>query len=584
MRRAEGAYGDLLDDDGASMTDHDGCAAKLQTQKPDHATNLRADQALHPVWFDPKMPERKDCVLGELLESGAANHPERVFARFENGDNWTYRATLQRVRKLAASLQKLGVQKGDCVLVWLPNGPDLIQTWFAINYLGAVYAPINTAYRGNLLEHVIANSGASIIVAHAELCERLFNCNTRQLETVIATGPGAKVPAPLLHLTIDQVLSSSVDTELQRDFGVMPWDTLAIIYTSGTTGASKGILCSHLHFYTIGLLAVGFIEPGERCLVNLPLFHIGAAGGVYGSLARGAGIAVVDGFNTEKFWDQVRDYDCAVGCGLVGSMVTFLASRPAADNDRDNPLRRILVAPVNHMLVDLAARHDFEYFTGFGMGEAPIPLISELNPTLLGCCGTSRSGIECRIVDSHDLEVQPGETGELVIRSDLPWSMNHGYVGMPEATCDAWRNGWFHTGDAFRQDADGNYYFVDRIKDSIRRRGENISSVEVEAAVMQHPTVQDAAAIPVPSDLGEDEVMIVVQPREGEQVVAQELIQLLSEILPYFMVPRYIRIMSDLPKTPTNKVRKFLLREQGVTKDTWDREAAGIKLKREKLS
>ena len=265
-------------------------------------------------------------------------------------------------------------------------------------------------------------------------------------------------------------------------------------------------------------------------------------------------------------------------------MVAFLSKRPAAENDKDNPLRRALVAPVNQTLIELARRHDFEYFTGFGMGEAPVPLISELNPTINGYCGVPRAGIECRLVDQHDQEVASGEIGGLIVRADLPWSMNHGYIGMPEATVQAWRNSWFHTGDAFRQDAAGKYYFVDRIKDSIRRRGENISSLEVEAAVIQHAAVQDAAAIPVPSESGEDEVMVIAQLCDTESISPEELCHFLIERLAYFMVPRYLRFIPALPKTPTNKVRKFLLREEGVTADTWDREAAGIILKRERLS
>jgi len=191
--------------------------------------------------------------------------------------------------------------------------------------------------------------------------------------------------------------------------------------------------------------------------------------------------------------------------------------------------------------------------------------------------------VDVRLVDRNDCEVAVGEIGEMILRTDRPWAMNHGYYKNPEATAEAWRNGWFHTGDAFRQDADGYYYFVDRVKDAIRRRGENISSFEVEAEVIAHPDVREAAAVGVPSEFSEDEVLVAVAPIEGKTIDPAELILFLAERMPHFMVPRYLRIMDNLPKTPTEKVRKHALRDEGVSDDAWDREAAGIKIKRERL-
>ena len=536
----------------------------------------------HPTWFNPDMPPRDDCVLGAMLERAARENPQRVFALFEDGSAWTYANTLLYTRQWARGLQQLGVAKSDSVLVWLPNGPEILRSWFALSWLGGIYAPVNVSYRGALLEHVIANSGAKVMIAHAGLIERLKGLDLASLERVVAIGeaPNVRLSVPLAPAT---ALAGDADA-LEPVPEVMPWDTMAVIYTSGTTGPSKGVLCSYLHYYTVGMLAVGFMAPHERCLISMPLFHLGATGGVYGSLARQASIAVVDGFSTDRFWDQIRSMNCAVQCGLVGSVTAFLAKRPPAPDDRNNPLRRVLVAPVDEKIVELAKRHDFEYFTGFGMSEAPIPLVSEVNPTDSGYCGRPRSGIECRIVDANDIEVATGTVGELMVRANLPWSMNSGYVNAPEATARAWRNGWFHTGDAFYKDDAGRYFFVDRIKDSIRRRGENISSLEVEKVVLQFPDVLDAAAIPVPSHYSEDEVMIVVQARPGRRIAPAALIEFLIPRMAHFMVPRFVRLMDELPKTPTNKVQKTQLREQGITPDTWDREGAGIVLKRDRLA
>ena len=206
-----------------------------------------------------------------------------------------------------------------------------------------------------------------------------------------------------------------------------------------------------------------------------------------------------------------------------------------------------------------------DVYTIFNMTEVATPVFSELNPTQLGTCGRARDGVEVRLVDENDCEVAPGEVGEMMVRMDRPWAMNHGYYKNPEATVKAWRNGWFHTGDAFRRDAEGNLYFVDRMKDAIRRRGENISSFEVESEVAANPAVREAAAIPVPSELGEDEVMVVIAPVAEQRIDPEALFDFLVPRMAHFMLPRYIRVVDELPKTPTAKVQKHLLREDGVT-------------------
>ncbi len=535
-----------------------------------------------PEWYSPKLPDRNSCVIGPLLDRGKNQHPDRIFAKFENGTEWTYFDIWLKVRSWAAGLQKVGVSEGDAVLVWLPNRPEIINAWFAINYIGASYAPVNTAYRGDLLAHVIKNSGAKILIAHRDLISRLSDIDLAKLELVISIGDLPQISLPVL-LKNSEILDDHPDNVLvTRD--IMPWDTAAIIYTSGTTGPSKGVKCSYFHFYNVGTLAVGFIDSSERCFINMPLFHIGAAGGVFGSLVRQASIGVVDGFSTSDFWNQLRELDCQVMCGMVGSVIAFLSKRPSSDDDKDNPLRRVVVAPINSQVIQLAKRHNFEYFTGFGMTEAPMPLISEIGTVLEGgYCGRPRDGVECRVVDENDIEVPSGRVGELIIRSDHPWAMNHGYVSNADATVKAWRNGWFHTGDAFTKDEDGRFYFVDRMKDAIRRRGENVSSQEVEMTVLQFPGVLDVAAIPIPAEEDEDEVMVVIQPKVGEVIQPVALIEFLIPRMAHFMVPRYVRFLKELPKTPTNKVQKKILRDDGLTLDTWDREGAGIVLKRIRL-
>jgi crotonobetaine/carnitine-CoA ligase len=246
-------------------------------------------------------------------------------------------------------------------------------------------------------------------------------------------------------------------------------------------------------------------------------------------------------------------------------------------------LKKAVCVPWNEDTMAVGRRYGIDVRTTFNMTEVSSPMLSDLYPPEPGTCGKPRPGVEARVVDDNDCEVAPGEFGELILRTDQPWAMNHGYYKNPEATARAWRNGWFHTGDGFRYDENGYFFFVDRIKDAIRRRGENISSFEVESEATAFAAVREAAAIPVPSELGEDEVMIVVAPVPGQSVEPLALFQFLEPRMAHFMLPRFIRVVDDLPKTPTQKVQKHLLKDAGVTNDTWDREAAGIKVKRQKI-
>lgn len=544
---------------------------------------MRPTDTPHPPWFDAVMPTRDQCVLGPLLDHWASRKPQSTFAMFEDGTAWTWQETRQHVRATAQALQSLGVKKGDAVIAWLPNGQAMFLMWFACNYIGAVFVPVNTSYRGALLEHVIANSGARLMVCHHGLVQRLQGIGLSQLEHVVIQGP---TPADIALQECRLLTSESLqgDGELLAPVApIEPWDTHGIIYTSGTTGPSKGVLTSYLHVRTTSIACYGYIGQEDRILVNLPMFHVGGTTSIYAALVRGASFVLVDAFNSRTFWSQIRTTGCTTTAGLIGVMAEFLAKAPPSPQDDDNPLRIVTLAPVSAQTVELAGRYRFDYVTGFNMTEVSVPLVAELNTRAFGSCGRPRTGVHCRLVNEHDIEVPDGEPGELILRTDLPWAITTGYNAMPEATARAWRNGWFHTGDIFRKDREGNYYFIDRAKDAIRRRGENISSLEVEREVLAHPSVQEAAALPVPNEDGEDDVMVVLAAKPGTVIDEAELLGFLIPRMAHFMVPRYLRILPELPKTPTNKVQKLELRRQGITSDTWDRERAGISVRRERL-
>jgi crotonobetaine/carnitine-CoA ligase len=543
-----------------------------------------ATQAHHPPWFDPQMPRREDCVLKAILDDRAARFPSRRIALFEDGTEWTWSECRELVRTEAAALQALGVRSGDRVIAWLPNGPALVRAWFAINYLGAIFVPLNTAYRGATLEHTINACRARLMVAHTVLIERLDGLALEHVERVVAVGSSTQP-----HSSGQRRWKLEPETALGGDASKLddsarpePWDVQSLIYTSGTTGVSKGVLSPYLQLYTTATVVYGYLREGEGILVNLPMFHVGGTSSIAIALVRSGSFHLVDGFSTDRFWDQVRRGNCASTSGLIGIMGAFLMKAPPRPDDRNHPLRCMTGFPVNEQTVRIRERFGIDYLTGFNMTELSAPLVSELNSSVFGVCGKPRSGVECRLVDEHDIEVPDGTPGELIVRSDLPWVFNVGYDGLPEATARAWRNGWFHTGDILRKDADGNYFFVDRLKDSIRRRGENVSSLEVEAAVRTHPAVDEVIAVGIPVE-SEEEVMAVIVPKAGHALDPRALIDWLTPRLPYFAVPRFVRIVDSIPKTETNKQRKFPFREAGVTPDTWDRVAAGIVLKRERL-
>ncbi len=525
------------------------------------------------------IPPRDECVVGPLLKKWALESPDRPFLVFEDGTTWTFAETLEHTQHAAGGLRKLGVQQGSHVLCWLPNCKQTILTWFGANYLGAVFVPVNTAYRGSLLQHVIVLSDASVLVAHTRLLPLLNDIDTGQLTDVIVIG---EKHSPNEDLNYHSAAALSAGERVEADAPVEPWDTNYIIFTSGTTGPSKAVQCSYLQAWSGSAQAMFYFKQDDRLLANLPLFHVSGTGAVMDRLIKGGSCVIVDGFSPNDFWATVRRFEVTGTC-LVGAMTQFLLKQAASNRDRAHSLRAAITVPWNEDSLAVGERYGIDMYTAFNMTELATPIVSDANPRQLGTCGRPRDGVEARVVDGFDCEVPCGETGELILRTRRPWEISTGYYKNAEATARTWRNGWFHTGDAFRRDDEGNFYFVDRIKDTIRHRGENISSFEIESEATAFPAVREAAAIPVPSALAEDDVLLAVSEVASATVDPIALLRFLEQRMAHFMVPRYIRVMSDLPKTPTQKIRKHLLRQEGVTPDTWDREEHGVKVERNRL-
>jgi len=493
--------------------------------------------------MNPTLPDRSACVLRDLVDGWAAARPEAVFAVLPDGAEWSFAELRRQARSAARGLQQLGVTQGDHVAVWLPNGADCLRVWFAINYIGAVYVPLNIAYRGLLLDHALATAAARILVTLRDLAARLAPDSRARVATLVVLDDDA--PDPGWHGAAALRTDGAV-APLSRP--IEPWDTQSIIFTSGTTGPSKGVLSSYAHLYAMATAlsarpdGVAYLDASDRFMVNLPLFHVGGTAPTYALLVRGGSIALVESFNTARFWAVVAQTRTTVVI-LLGAMAGFLLKQPVAADERETTLRHAIVIPLTEDGPRFHERFGCTVHTVFNMSEISCPLVSDDNPTVVGSCGVPRSGVTMRLVDANDLPVPVGRVGELVIRTALPWQLNHGYQANPEATAAAWRNGWFHTGDAFRIDAERNYFFVDRFKDAIRRRGENISSYEVEREVCSHPAIREAAATAVASEHGEEEILIAISLAPGAVLPPAELIDYLRPRMAHFMIPRYIRIM-----------------------------------------
>lgn len=501
-------------------------------------------------------------------DAPALRDPERAL---------TYAEAYEEARVLGGGLTRLGATPTRPVLLMLDNHVEFAVSWLALTLTGAVEVPVNTAYLGSMLSYLINDSGAELLVIEEAYCERLAAVADRltTLQTIVVRGGnGAALPRDRFEIV---ELDSMYDAAPADPHPAQPWDVKAIMYTSGTTGPSKGVLVTHAHAYGYCTPALwGAADSADTTLVTLPLFHIGGQwAGVYNALIAGAEAVVLDRFHATTYWEDVRRYGITYTL-LLGAMAGFLYRQPERSDDADNPLRRALMVPVIPEVERFASRFDVAIGTAYGSTEGSSSLFSCFGDAHAGSCGRLRSDFEARVVDDHDMEVPTGQTGELVLRARDPWSVMAGYHGKPEATVATWRNQWLHTGDAFTIDDQGRYHFVDRKVDALRRRGENISSFEVESAINEHPDVLESAAVAVPSAHTEDEILVVVAVRPGAGLAAVQMCEFLTERLPYFMVPRFIRLVDALPKTPTEKIKKQELRDSGVTADTWDRETAGI--------
>ena len=518
-------------------------------------------------------------VLPHLIAQHVLDVPDRVAMLDVEGRRSTYRELQDTYRRWAGALRDIGVQPDETVVTMLPNSFVAFEVWLGVAWLRALEVPANNGYLGDTLRHLLEDSRARVCVISQRFVERLAGIadDLHHLEVVVVPDADGQLPElPFAVLDGGALLAGAAPADDLP--GPEHHDIAALIYTSGTTGPSKGVLVPWAELNEFARMPPdGMIEDGGPYYTVFPAFHVSGKSALYMAARYRGHVLIRESFSLTEFWNDIRAHDVKAA-GLVGPMAALLMLAEPSPDDADSPLESVFMGPLIPELEEFKARFGVRVGTGFGMTEVGVPLASngfDLPNTT--SCGRERPGpphYEVRIVDEHDEEVPVGTVGELVVRSGEPWAITPGYFGQPERTAEAWRNGWFHTGDAFRKDEDGNYYFVDRIKDALRRRGENVSSFEVEAAVLQHPGVQECAAVAVPSELGEDEIKVFVVGVGGAPVDPADLIEFLEPRMPKFMLPRYVEVIDALPKTDaTFRTRKVELRAAGVTAATWDREA-----------
>ncbi len=504
--------------------------------------------------------------VAAVLDSRAEQFPDRVMmsiAGASGSAQVTFEQMRQRSCAAANALLDLGIGPGDCVALFTATCPEWVYFWLGAGRIGAVTAAVNAANKGDFLLHALRLSRAKAVITDPERRSRVAEVAERlpELSSIVVQGDshceGLNRRAPATYI---------------GDVG----DIGSLFFTSGTTGASKAVATTwHYLFTTAATVASAWgFGPGEVLWTAMPLFHLSAAPSVLAPMLVGGTTVLAPAFHPATVWDEVRACD-AVGFAGAGAMVSMLLRQPSDPRDAQLPLRFISAAPIDaSMYRDIEKRYGCRIVTMYGMTEAfPIAVKGVAGEGVPGTSGRPNPSFDVRIVDPDGEPLPGGSVGEIACRPRYPHVMSEGYVN-GEGGVDR-HPAWFRTGDLGVLDSDQNLTYLDRVKDSLRRRGENISSVEVETVVTGHPAVLEAAAVGVPSDLGEDDILLVVAVRPDFTLDYPELLDFCSARMPYFCVPRYVELVSELPKTMIGRVRKDILRSRGVGPGAWDRESHG---------
>lgn len=519
-------------------------------------------------------------VLGDLLREEAKADPNRKFVQC--GSPWMTLAELdEQSDRLAAGLQSIGLEKGDRLAIMLQNCIEYVVLVYACAKAGVVQVPLNPYLRGEFLRHQLAQSQTRVIVADALGMQQIAPLvgNLPDLRHTVLVGKpveGEGLPDHVLRFV--DLAATKAEPERPE---IHPADLCVIMYTSGTSGASKGCMISHGYYTFIptAFIAAGWFAKGDIIFGATPMFHFSGQVTLVAMALTARGAVVVEpSFSATTFMARAVETGATAVFGM-GAMAMAIMSRPPGDNEKQHKIRQATWIPMTEAMQE-------KFYERFGVRViSEVGGQSECWPFSLGIVGGERKfagigkpipGMQVRLVDAEDRDVPVGEVGEIVIHPDQPHMMFGGYWNNPEATVEAWRNLWHHTGDNGRYDEDGFLYFVDRKKDSMRRRSENVSSIELEQAIMKHPGITQAAVHAVPSELTEDDIKVCIVLANGAAPAIEELFDFFKKSIPYYAIPRYVEFVKELPANVNGRVQKFILRERGITPETIDLEALGL--------
>lgn len=519
-------------------------------------------------------PLAADFSLAGRLHRHALITPGKTALRFES-DVVSYRELDERAAALAAGLAQAGVGRGDPVCVLFETSCDYVAAWLALTRLGAIEVPINTGFRGPALAHALRLTGARTLLLDAALAPAAWEtlADAPNIRQVFLRGDMEQVERDALKLVtpFESLALSPADAPALVE--PLPGETAMLLFTSGTTGPSKG--CTIPHRYVLRQAEIFCRElrvgPDDTLFAPFPLFHAdGAIFTVAAALAAGGTAALASRFSVSTFWDDCRRHEATL-FDFMGATLAMLFKQPPSPKDREHVLRLGWGVPTPPWADAFEERFGVELVEVYGLSDVGIVLYNPPGgPKRPGSCGRAVAPFDIRIHNAYGAEAPVGEAGELVVRAAEPHVILSNYYDDPAATAEAFRDLWFHTGDIVRRDADGYFYFVGRLKDVIRRRGENISAFDVEQALLTHPDVMEAAAYGVPSELTEEDLMVSVVPRAGSGLTAQDVVDWAAGLLARHMVPRYVRLTDAIPRTETEKAAKYRLKALGVTPDAED--------------
>lgn len=530
-------------------------------------------------------------TIGNILADKVARIPEQIFLLWEDR-SFTYADIDAMTNRYANGFLESGVRKGDHVAVLMSNCPEFFGVIWGLGKIGAVAVPINTAAKGEMLRYFIDQSDSTFVVIDSDSCQRVkeVSVSIPKVQAYFFHSSDSK-NGNNFNITNSKIINFDVlenGKNSRPSLDIVRFDDIHLImYTSGTTGPSKGVMSPHSQGHAVGMSVArsyGY-RPDDVLFTCLPLFHGNALWYTcYAALWSDAAIALVPRFSASNFWEDIRRMG-ATQFNSLGAMTNIIWKIPPSPQDINHKLRQCMTVPVpREIYSEMQERYHLTLTSVYAMTENfAVTLFTPDDPIeKVGSAGKSRGEALLKIVDGERQSIGVNEVGEICIKPTSDGLMMKGYYKMPEATAREFHEGWFYTGDRGYLDADGYLFFVDRKKESIRRRGENISAYEVELIISRHPSILEVAAVPVSSELSEDDVMVYVVLKPGETLTHSEVVYFAAENMSYFMVPRFVEFIEELPKTPSEKLEKYKLKKSAEERreQLWDREQEGIQIKR----